>query len=39
MINFILCVLGSFFYNLLFKVQISPERCEDFVSDGVSISV
>ena len=21
------------------KVQISPERCEDFVSDGVSISV
>ena len=21
------------------KLQISPERCEDFVSDGVSISV
>ena len=21
------------------RVQISPERCEDFVSDGVSISV
>ena len=27
------------FISLLRLVQISPERCEDFVSDGVSISV
>ena len=26
-------------FNRMIAVQISPERCEDFVSDGVSISV
>lgn len=26
-------------YIIELRLQISPERCEDFVSDGVSISV
>lgn len=36
----LLATLCMFFWgSTAIKLQISPERCEDFVSDGVSISV